>query len=87
MEQATHVLRRRKEYDDANKALVPDLQEIKERIKEFNQRKGDLIVSEPLPSSDVVGISVDLAGKRPRRSGETNEGSTCERILHYKAGC
>ncbi|KAG5721478.1 Structural maintenance of chromosomes protein 6 [Termitomyces sp. T112] len=43
MEQAAHVLRRKKEFDDANKALVPDLQEIKERIKEFNQRKGDLI--------------------------------------------
>ncbi|KAG6896995.1 hypothetical protein C0992_004775 [Termitomyces sp. T32_za158] len=43
MEQAAHVLRQKKEYDDKNKALMPDLDIIKERIQEFNQRKGDLI--------------------------------------------
>ncbi|KAG6888731.1 hypothetical protein C0995_006383 [Termitomyces sp. Mi166 len=49
MAQAAHALSSKKELDDKNKALIPQLEEVKGKIKEFNQRKGDLI--------DSTGIS------------------------------
>lgn len=86
MEQAAHVLRQKKEYDDKNKALMPNLERIKERIQEFNQRKGDLIVSAFFSASHAVALDKLVAGENPRCSRETNEGSACERVLHQEVG-
>ncbi|KAG6815759.1 hypothetical protein H0H87_011596 [Tephrocybe sp. NHM501043] len=43
MEQAEDVLRQKAEYDEKNRALLPALEEVKDRIKEFNQRKSNLV--------------------------------------------
>ncbi|KAG6853816.1 hypothetical protein C0991_001062 [Blastosporella zonata] len=41
--QAEDVLRQKKEHDDKNRALIPDLEKVKDRIKEFNQHKAGLV--------------------------------------------